>query len=67
MIVKERWKCLSDKDKAIYVMHARYLEEKKLYQLIQDFYAQRIEAAKACCSNSGKKIQESESLNKNLI
>jgi hypothetical protein len=50
MIVKERWKCLSDKEKGIFVMHARYLEEKKLHSAIQEFYSQRIEAAKACSS-----------------
>jgi hypothetical protein len=31
MIVKERWKMLSDGQKSIFVLHARYLEEKKQF------------------------------------
>ena len=31
MIVKERWKGLSDREKGIFVFHSRYLEEKKLF------------------------------------
>ncbi|CDW79511.1 UNKNOWN [Stylonychia lemnae] len=43
MIVKERWRQLTDQQKVLYVVKARLEEEKLAYTNIQNFYKSRIE------------------------
>ena len=45
MIVRDRWKKLTDKEKMFYVIKARLVEERRHFELIQDFYKERIETA----------------------
>jgi hypothetical protein len=47
MIVKDRWRKLSEKEKVIFVIKARIEEEKLNYSNVKAFYQQRIEFAKS--------------------
>ena len=43
MIVKERWRYLSEAEKVLFVVKARIEEEKQHYYAIKDFYDERIQ------------------------
>lgn len=45
-IVRERWRCIADSLKAIYVTLARFEQEMDYHEKVQDFYKERIETAR---------------------
>ena len=48
-IVRERWRCIADSLKAIYVCLARFEQEVDHHQKVQEFYKERVETAKKHC------------------
>lgn len=50
MIVKERWKKLTDNEKVLFVVKARLEEEKQAYYNVKAFYQSRIDFARTISS-----------------
>ena len=45
-IVRERWRCISDSLKVVYVTLARFEQEVDQFQKVQEFYKERIQTAR---------------------
>ena len=59
-IVRERWRCIADSLKAIYVCLARFEQEVDHQQKVQEFYKERVETAKKHCVLMREKLDVRE-------